>query len=133
MKSYLEEKVASSVYKTEITAVGIRHADHVAPFIRKKLALTTPTSSSRSVGIVRSRTEATEFSLVLVFPSIFLHHLSYPSMLSSASVYIPPTGRKTEFHTHMQQQVRQCSVYFNHSIVTEVREDTILKKYQAEV
>jgi hypothetical protein len=28
----------------------------------QKLALTSPTSSSRSVGIVRSRTQATEFS-----------------------------------------------------------------------
>jgi hypothetical protein len=39
------------------TAVRIRHADHVAPSIRKNY----PTSGSRSVGIVRSRTQATEF------------------------------------------------------------------------
>jgi hypothetical protein len=32
----------------------------------QKLALTSPTSSGRSVGIVRSRTQATEFSLVLL-------------------------------------------------------------------
>jgi hypothetical protein len=31
----LDRKVASPVYKTKTTAVGIRHADHVAPFIRK--------------------------------------------------------------------------------------------------
>jgi hypothetical protein len=31
----LDRKVAAAVYKTENTAVGIRHADHVAPFIRK--------------------------------------------------------------------------------------------------
>jgi hypothetical protein len=31
----LDRKVAASVYKTENTAVGIRHADHVAPSIRK--------------------------------------------------------------------------------------------------
>jgi hypothetical protein len=31
----LDRKVAASVYKTENTAVGIRHADHVALFIRK--------------------------------------------------------------------------------------------------
>jgi hypothetical protein len=31
----LDRKVAAPVYKTEITTVGIRHADHVAPFIRK--------------------------------------------------------------------------------------------------
>jgi hypothetical protein len=31
----LDRKVAALVYKTENTAVGIRHADHVAPSIRK--------------------------------------------------------------------------------------------------
>jgi hypothetical protein len=31
----LDRKVAAPVYKTENTAVGIRHADHVAPFICK--------------------------------------------------------------------------------------------------
>jgi hypothetical protein len=31
----LERKVAAPVYKTENTAVLIRHADHVAPSIRK--------------------------------------------------------------------------------------------------
>jgi hypothetical protein len=45
------------------STVGIRHADHVAPSIRKKLSLTSLTSGGRSVGIVRLRTEATEFFL----------------------------------------------------------------------
>jgi hypothetical protein len=31
----LDRKVAAPVKKTENTAVGIRHADHVAPSIRK--------------------------------------------------------------------------------------------------
>jgi hypothetical protein len=47
-------------------------ADHVAPSIRKNLAITSLTSSGRSVGIVRgcsvsivrSRTQTMEFSLV---------------------------------------------------------------------
>jgi hypothetical protein len=34
----------------------------------KKLALTSPTSSGCSVGIVRSRTRATEFNFVLLLP-----------------------------------------------------------------
>jgi hypothetical protein len=42
--------------------LGIRHADHVAPSIRKTLALTALTSGSLSVGIVRSRTHGMEFS-----------------------------------------------------------------------
>jgi hypothetical protein len=51
------------VLKPENTARGIRHSDHVAPSIRKKLALTLPINSGRSIGIVRSRTQATEFLL----------------------------------------------------------------------
>jgi hypothetical protein len=57
----LEGKVAASVWKTENTAVGIRHADHVALLYLQKLALISPTSGGSSVGIVRSRTQATEF------------------------------------------------------------------------
>ena len=41
--------------------MGIRCADHVTPFYPQKLALTSPTGGGRSVGIVRSRTKATEF------------------------------------------------------------------------
>jgi hypothetical protein len=48
--------------KQRLTAVGIRCADHVTPSIRKKLALTSPSSGGRSVGIVRSRTKTTESS-----------------------------------------------------------------------
>jgi hypothetical protein len=59
----LGRKVAAPVYKTENTAVGIRHADYVTSSIHKKLAITSPTSGGRSVGIVRSRTQTMEFSL----------------------------------------------------------------------
>jgi len=45
-----------------LTAVGTRCADHVTPLYPQKLALTSPTGGGRSVGIVRSRTKATEFS-----------------------------------------------------------------------
>jgi hypothetical protein len=45
--------------------VGIRCADHVTPLYPQKLALTSPTSGGRSVGIVRSRAKDTEFSLGL--------------------------------------------------------------------
>jgi len=38
----------------------------VTPLYPQKLALTSPTGGGRSVGIVRSRTKATEFSLVLL-------------------------------------------------------------------
>jgi hypothetical protein len=57
----LEEKVAAAVKKAENTAVGIRCADHATPLDPQKLALTLPTSGGRSVGIVCSETQATEF------------------------------------------------------------------------
>jgi hypothetical protein len=66
MRSYLKERVEAPVYKTEITAVGIRRADHATPLYPQKLALTSPTSGGRSVGIVRSRTEATELLVIII-------------------------------------------------------------------
>ena len=41
--------------------MGIRCADHVTPLYLQKLALTSPIGGGRSVGVVRSRTKATEF------------------------------------------------------------------------
>jgi hypothetical protein len=38
----------------------------VTPLYPQKLALTSPTSGGRSVGIVRSRTKAMEFSFLVV-------------------------------------------------------------------
>ena len=46
--------------------MGILCADHVTPLYPRKLALTSPTGGGRSVGIVRSRTKATEFYSVIV-------------------------------------------------------------------
>jgi hypothetical protein len=45
-------------WKPILTAVGIRCADHVTPSILKKLALTSPTSGGRPVGIVRVWTKS---------------------------------------------------------------------------
>jgi hypothetical protein len=45
----LDRKVTAPVYKTEITAVGIRHADQVAPSIRKSWQ-----SLLRQAAVIRS-------------------------------------------------------------------------------
>jgi hypothetical protein len=61
IEELLEKTVAASVYKTEINGHGdsLRWPrDILYPL---KLALTSPTSGGRSVGIVRWRTEAPEF------------------------------------------------------------------------
>jgi hypothetical protein len=42
----------SSGLESKITAVGIRHADHVTLFYLKKLTQTSPTSGGSSIGIV---------------------------------------------------------------------------------
>jgi len=44
--------------------VGTRCANHVTSLCPQKLALTSPTGGGRSVGMVRSRTKATEFSFM---------------------------------------------------------------------
>jgi hypothetical protein len=65
IEELLGRKSSGSGLETENTAVVICHADHMAPSIHKTL----PTSSGRSASIVRSRTQAMEFSfffLVLV-------------------------------------------------------------------
>jgi hypothetical protein len=53
----LNGKVAAPVKITELTAGGIRCADHATPSIRIKLALTLLTSGGRSVGVVCLRTK----------------------------------------------------------------------------
>ena len=55
--------------------MGIRCADHVTPLYPQKLALTSPTGGGRSVGIARSRTKATLFSLVLKHPA-FVYNIN---------------------------------------------------------
>jgi hypothetical protein len=59
--------------KQRLTAVGIRCADRVTTLYPQKLALTSPTGGGHSVGIVRSRTKATEFSLVILSIYIVQH------------------------------------------------------------
>ena len=67
--------------KQRLTAVGIRCADHVTLY-PQKLALTSPTGGGRSVGIVRSRTKATEFIL-----SVF--SVSYPEEKRMRHIILP--------------------------------------------
>jgi len=65
MRSYLNEKNSGSRYrKQSLTPVGTHCADHVTLLYPQKLALTSPTGGGRSVGIVRVRPKATEFSLI---------------------------------------------------------------------
>jgi len=49
--------------------VGTRCANHMTPLYPQKLALTSPTGGGRSVGMVRSRTKATELVNILYTPN----------------------------------------------------------------
>jgi hypothetical protein len=64
--SYLKEKVADLVCKTQITAVGIRQAEHATTLYPQKLAITSPTNGGRSVRIVSARTKMPEFLYYLL-------------------------------------------------------------------
>jgi hypothetical protein len=71
----LEWKSSSSASrKPRLTAVEIRCADHATPSIRKKSALTSPTSGGRSVSIVRLRNKVTEFSFFFIMVLGLMNH-----------------------------------------------------------
>jgi hypothetical protein len=89
LRSYLEGKVAAPVKKTEINFRGnpLRWPrDTLHP---QKLELTSPTSGGRSVGIVRSRTKATEYSLVYL---INFDHVPWPDFSIPINIYHWPWG-----------------------------------------
>jgi hypothetical protein len=76
----LQRKSSGSGLETEITAVGIRRADHATLLYPQKLTLTSPTNSGHFVGIVRSRTQATEYLLYIqyftlpAYPWVYDYH-----------------------------------------------------------
>jgi hypothetical protein len=65
----------------------------MAPSIHKKLALTSPTSGGCSVGIVRSRTRATEFSFLTfmslgqIYPDVFPFSLIFLCLLQCSITF----------------------------------------------
>ena len=76
-----------------LTAVGTRCADHETPLYPQKLALTSPTSGGRSVGIVRSRTKATEF-------------VCFRAIEFSLGGSSPHTDKKIRIHIHKRNNTK---------------------------
>jgi hypothetical protein len=71
------------VYKTEINGSGNSLRWPRNTLYQQRLALTSPTSGGRSVGVVRLRTTATEFSL---FWSYYLYNISRPPLQAGSGV-----------------------------------------------
>jgi hypothetical protein len=65
----------------------IRRADYATPLYPQKLALNSPTSGGRSVGVVRSRTKATEYvsMYVCMYVCMYACMLRHLSALSEES------------------------------------------------
>jgi hypothetical protein len=116
----LEAIVAAPVWKSENTAVGILHADHVVPSISKKLALTSLTSGGRLVGIVRSQTEAMEFfmlgmkNLIIPFNIMTTEGLKTERRTNASNlemslviVIMPPCTRTTAVLQQKQRRKRE--------------------------
>jgi hypothetical protein len=79
LRSYLEEKVATLVYKIVNTAVGDPPRCPHGTLYPLKFALTLPTSGGRTVGIVRSRTQTTEFFIDTSYLRFYLCHFFHIS------------------------------------------------------
>ena len=101
----------SGLENRDSTAVGNRYADHVTPLYPHKLALTSPTGGGRSVGMVRSRTEATEFSFF--------------SIIRSGNSSISRTCNNTEI-SHPLSQFHSQSCYVSSIVADYVVHSSLL-------
>jgi hypothetical protein len=57
-------------------SVGIRRVDYATHLYPQHLALTSPTSGGRSVGVVRLRNKATEFAFVAFLIAVSVQHFT---------------------------------------------------------
>jgi hypothetical protein len=80
----------SGLEKPKLTTVGDSLRWPRGTLYRLKLALLSPTSGGRSVGIVRFRTQATEFN----YPGIFLEGLKNTTKITSQDSWCPDRGSK---------------------------------------
>jgi len=93
-------------------AAGIRCADHVTPLYPQKLALISPTGGGRSVGIVCSRTKATEFFFItpsgMTNKSVNLYSLYYFIFLEGEGekdIQVQGRYHNLSFHTKQERNV----------------------------
>ena len=97
-------------------AVGTRCADHVTPIYPQKLALTSPTGGGRSVGIVRVRTKATEFSFLACYGAeSYLRSYSWSAALYSLTFMkersLFPCPQEVETYHGSRLGPHECNSY----------------------
>jgi hypothetical protein len=97
------KRSGSESIKPRLTAVRIRCADHATPSISKKVALTSPTSGGRWVGIVSLRSKASEFSLIPVIRCTLQQNYG--------SQYFPASWVKRDILTFLQNPWLRRSQY----------------------
>ena len=91
--------------------MGIRCANHLTPLYPQKLALTSPTGGGRSVGMVRSRTKATEFSFSLVLVSLMYEFKIIGKLFLSKYVGTGPSSyEKSIYRTAVSQRLRNTGL-----------------------
>ena len=101
--------------------MGIRCANHVTPLYPQKLALTSPTGGGRSVGMVRSRTKATEFIYIYIY--IYIEYKK--CVLTSSTTYVRNIShyRKNsaiqdkKLHTDLHVKYPQFLSDFNETLI----------------
>ena len=86
--------------------MGIRCADHVTTLYPQKLALTSSTGGGRSVGIVRSRTKATEFFFFWKPSGYFIYrnfrvsllvYSKYYAVILTRNVFLSPETKSYDY------------------------------------
>ena len=91
--------------------MGTRSADHVTPLYPQKLALTSPTGGGRSVGIVRSRTKATEF---IQIPNVYrTHSLTHHKITKADFISTTPDTTIAKIGAYTYQMEVQRTSKFN--------------------
>ena len=110
----------STSRKQRLTALGTCCADHVTPLYPQKLALTSLTGGGRSVGIVRSRTKATEF--IYIYMQL-LWQVWCARSLNTLQAYprIQPLKSATTFETACTAEARPRLTFSVVFLVSSIR------------
>ena len=89
--------------------MGIRCAGHVTPLYPQKLALTSPTGGGRSVGIVRSRTKATEFFFMSFHSNIGYVNAPEYQIVRKLHLLLDNVTGFLHLHQNTKTWLRDCS------------------------